>query len=89
MSKHTEGRWVRPAWPDMQPPVIAEQANGTFFICETRGCVRDSRANASLIAAAPDLLEACKLALKDLEAEMVWGNVRDALVAAISKAEGQ
>lgn len=40
-------------------------------------------------AAFTKLLEACKLALADLEAEMVWGSLRDRLVYVIKQAEGQ
>lgn len=45
----------------MQPPVVA--AGQTICRTDTGACPVDSRANARLIAAAPELLEACKAAL--------------------------
>lgn len=48
----------------------------------------NARANAALIASAPDLLAACKMAL-----HKNWGysrrKIRTALISAISKAEGK
>jgi len=46
---------------------------------------KESLANARLIAAAPELLEALKLALP-----LIWfGKEHDAIVAAIARAEGE
>jgi hypothetical protein len=45
-------------------------------------------ANAHLIAAAPDLLEACKYALQELEEEN-FPHTKDALTKALTKAEGR
>jgi hypothetical protein len=47
-----------------------------------------SREDCRVMWAGPALLDACKMALDDLKTEMVWGPVRDALTAAIEKAEG-
>jgi hypothetical protein len=83
---HTPGPWVVPAWPSKQPPVLKGgiDPRDSYPICKTIGCLADSRANAQLIAAAPDLYAALK-ALCDLE------DHDDALVqaglAAIAKAE--
>lgn len=49
-----------------------------------------SDADAALIEAAPDLLEACRLALAYIEQEETietWAQAQDALVHAIAKAE--
>lgn len=62
MSKHTPGPWAVPAWPNMQPPVVA--AGQTICRTDTGACPVDSRANARLIAAAPELMEALKLMIE-------------------------
>jgi hypothetical protein len=46
-------------------------------------------ANARLIAAAPELLEACNLALQRLQSYEIYGPERNACVAAIKKATGE
>ena len=46
-------------------------------------------ANAKLIAAAPELLEACERALGVLEDENIFGQARLLLTVAIKKATGQ
>lgn len=58
---------------------------GGYLICETV-----SLPNALLIAAAPDLLEACKKALDYLQRSDVYrdGDAYPALIQAITKAEG-
>ena len=68
---------------------------GDHVICTTPESIdrfEETRDNARLIAAAPDLLEACKMALGTLEAEPV--EIRkpmniSILRAAIAKAEGE
>lgn len=58
-----------------------------------RGCLlsKIDRANAKLIAAAPDLLEACKMAKKYLEPDLIepGRTVFWKLVEAIKKAESE
>ena len=82
MSKHTPGPWEADGEGYIFGP-------GTSMIAETRGWGDDSInevANARLIAAAPDLLEACKLALNAFEKNhcIDWND----LSRAIAKAEG-
>lgn len=48
-----------------------------------------AEANARLIAAAPELLEALKEALKDYDPAESWGSVIDKGLRAIAKAEGE
>ncbi len=57
------------------------------IICEVWGQEHDDAANASLIAAAPELLECCKLALNAFERNdaINWDDLR----RAIEKAEGK
>ena len=47
------------------------------------------RANAKLIAAAPELLAACELALQDMIRWGIFGPGRNAVEAAIKKARGE
>lgn len=49
----------------------------------------NQEADAKLIAAAPELLDACKLALKDMGAWGIHGPGRTAIEAAIKKAVGE
>jgi hypothetical protein len=49
----------------------------------------DAVSNACLIAAAPDLLEACEKALARFESEKMFGPDRVALEEAIKKAKGK
>jgi len=43
----------------------ADENEYVIAICPNEGTIRSSQANARLIAAAPELLEACKLLLKE------------------------
>lgn len=51
----------------------------------------DRTANARLIAAAPEMLEALRdtVAQLDHQGHLTWGDVRSLVIAAIAKAEGQ
>jgi hypothetical protein len=51
--------------------------------------VEEATANARLIAAAPELLEACGLALQTLQSQGIYGPARNACEAAIKKATGE
>jgi hypothetical protein len=60
-AKHTPGEWIdRNAHI---PHAAGEIYSGNEFICTTSG---NAKANAKLIAAAPDLLEACEKLLSEL-----------------------
>lgn len=68
MSAHTPGPWV--VADDSEPRTII-QCRAGGLICDTaiQETVAESRANNRLLAAAPELLEALRLALPALEAE--------------------
>ena len=54
LPKITGGPWTMPAWPTMQPPILAGMR---VFVCETRGCREDSRDNAEFIALTRNTIE--------------------------------
>lgn len=93
MSKHTAGRWwANEKRHDDYPTKISIETD-SYNICLVDGGL-DQQANANLIAAAPDLLEALEYALS------MWGdylpagnsNAMKAIKqarAAISKAKGE
>lgn len=83
--KHTPGKWIVNVWTTGRRTI--EQMNNTssnYPICEVHQMHNDEqRANANLIAAAPELLKACKSALL-----CVIGS-ETLLKKAITKAEGK
>ncbi|MDE2107323.1 MAG: hypothetical protein KGL39_59555 [Patescibacteria group bacterium] len=89
-SKHTPGPWKVDGAGQLLPFAIFGGPGSLTPVAEA-----DDKANARLIAAAPDLLKAAKLALsgtRELEQEdavhPVVKRFRAALRAAIAKAEG-
>jgi hypothetical protein len=93
MEKHTPGPWTN-NWIMRGPtPIVGQRANGEMIpgiagvICHIpEGCRNDEgAANCSLIAAAPELLEACKACVPLL----TTGLAADLIRAAIAKAEGK
>lgn len=96
MSKHTPGPWhvCTATHPDLGPirAVATQEGDGVDCVCivdQLPGC-DESTANALLIAAAPDLLEALKLADATLlGANMNAGVVERKVKAAIAKATGE
>lgn len=56
------------------------------YVTTYRFSVEEREANNKLIAAAPELLEACERALKVLEQENIFGQARLLLAQAIKKA---
>lgn len=87
---YTNGPWHKNTVENGKPKVFG---NDNFY-CVINGDKRES--NAHLIASAPDLLEACKVALDTLEkmttADFEIGHdrlIRDMLKTAIAKAEGR
>lgn len=71
--KHTSGPWV--------------SSSSTIVIAPNMGChnLEEATANASLIAAAPDMYEALRLVNLELTSVSTGGKVR----SAIAKAEGR
>lgn len=99
--KHTPGPWRlmnshKAGFLNVYTTHDTGELEATDFICEIGPGARNEgeiNANARLIAAAPELLEACKV-LADLctDAKCVqsvkWTSARDQARAAIQKAEG-
>lgn len=86
MSKHTPGPWM------VQNGKIVEKCYNGFVIADVRNAteVMADEANACLIAAAPELLEACKAYIRycdDGEGEIA--PMYKTMKAAIAKAEGE
>lgn len=64
--KHTEGSWEAGRWTSDEGPIIGVQVGLERQICRVSPVISaddQDEANALLIAAAPDLLEACRMAL--------------------------
>ena len=88
---HTPGPWFL-AWEDGKYGVVGSQCEGKL-VCIVGNNPNDGRndirkANATLIAAAPDLLAACKAAIHVVdshESRIEW----NLLIKAIAKAEGR
>ena len=82
-TSHTPGPWHTDGWENM---VINDQWGTTIVIApgSSTGTLGEMKANARLIAAAPDLLEA----VKNLLAGPNWPGARMTAEHAIAKAEG-
>ena len=88
MSKHTPGPWA--AWSPAQTPSVNPQ--GAAFVVGPARIMMDrssgfSLADADLIAAAPDLLEACEAHINALRSRIRNGNDRPEYAEAIYQAE--
>lgn len=97
MSNHTPGPWevLENTTPGYGYHVNAPSPVGydVAIVCQhNRGIGETEYANARLIAAAPELLEACRLALDELgflrNSSYAAAQVADACSAALAKAEG-
>ncbi len=90
---HTSGDWATKIFDDAQTLVLA---NGKYLVATCTSVDRD--ADAQLIAAAPELLEACRAAAKELHHATCRDNIQHThclrcralaqVCAAIAKAEG-
>ena len=97
MSKHTEGPWLREgntvyALMHFRWFKGVEQFKNRFWasVYKDKDVSEEEReANARLIAAAPELLEALNEAKQQITALCSAGDVPDSVNAAISKAEGE
>lgn len=91
-SKHTPGPWRRTLdWTSRYKTIFADR-NTQIAHLVVNGSVQTNseiEGNANLIAAAPDLLQACKDALLLAELYDIEGAAIDAARAAIAKAEGR
>jgi hypothetical protein len=88
-AKHTPGPWK---WNEKQDSIFSDNPEWKYsYIAKiaTGEDIRQEHANARLIAAAPELLEACKLAAASLDAVGVNNATLRIARAAIAKAEGQ
>ena len=91
----TPGPWHRNVDEEGHNPDICVTDRRGDILCDIGGGLLETRlANARLIAAAPDLLAACKEAAHRMRHHLVvaspWGNeVVEELEAAIAKAEGK
>lgn len=87
-AKHTPGPWVWQHWPDGQNTVATQATLGTVANVWTSGAGVDiDKANARLIAAAPELLEALQVAAERLGVRGHAMGAREAR-AAVAKAIG-
>lgn len=80
--KHTPGPWK-------YVKSIGVYAGDKWEIVSFGSCsTEEGHANAQLIAAAPDMLEACEMALQDMIRLGIFGPGRNAVESAIKKARG-
>lgn len=107
-SKHTPGPWMIDVGTRNQQFIRASRANGMRFIArmhpmgsrpayhdgdETEEPTEEAKANARLIAAAPEMLEALELIVSAQDTGIIadpagWTKAFDAASAAIAKANG-
>ena len=99
--KHTAGEWYLGSGKDDKHNIVTAEGNMIVFLDGRRPAINENEANARLIAAAPEMLEACKEALDVmitagicLEGYELWGKEKyDNKIAligqAIAKAEGR
>jgi hypothetical protein len=84
-------KWIVDPAEDL-PVAVIENTEDGLGICEIGKRTQENISNANLIAAAPDLLEACKEALAEMVDNMYDVDdhhpLADKLFAAINKAEG-
>ena len=87
MNTHTPGPWVNDGLNGSER--IDINAESGFYIAEVIGSMTAQEANAHLIAAAPDLLEALETLVKQAEGHKAVGAYWDEARAAIAKAKGE
>jgi hypothetical protein len=95
MSEFTPGPWVFNGWERVRP--VNGKDDGTDDICHVYGAGKPTEANGKLLAAAPELYEACDECLHALRALIVHGQLSDdsidylekKLNAALNKADGE
>ena len=87
MTQHTQGPWEVHINEDGNP-VDVYAVEGRKSIAKLAVYNPDRKANAAMIAAAPDLLEAANYLLDDMRLREVPTNCVQKLIRAIAKAEG-
>lgn len=75
---YTKGKWK-----------VKIEGINTFILTQPEIRIEETEANARLIASAPELLEACKLAVNEYHLDGNCANAIAELKQAISKAEGK
>lgn len=90
MSKHTDGSWeLFNLDSTTQPTEVGVRTNvGVDYLCRCYGNTEECKANARLIAAAPQMLAALKECAKQLAVMGATGHAEVAR-AAINKATGE
>lgn len=76
MPAHTPGPWSFPPWSSVVGSGVFAQPDpgrNTKMLAQVRSSVADAR----LMAAAPDMLTACKMALRALEFDLTGDGKRD------------
>ena len=84
MSNHTQGKWEMlgiSKYPDPQYIGVRFKDGTTKIICSV-GWDAEEKANARLITAAPDLLNACRLALASISEDCTGQHYRARLTVA-------
>ena len=77
MSKHTEGPWEVIEPENGLPVISANHEDIAFIRAPSYAYGPEIKANAKLIAAAPDLLEACEWLLDTLDSDSaIWCAIR-------------
>jgi len=95
-AKHTPGPWVIYAGNEGKPvihsPEYEKNAGGGIIgiaVLQTVGEESQRQANAALIAAAPELMNACQMAVNEMPGNEQGQKIASMLRAAIAKAEGK
>jgi len=89
MTNHTPGPWKRLTDEDGEIWVIADDDH-RYNIANMEGSCKECHANASLIAAAPELLQALSFAKSVIQSGEEWtGTCERVIQGAINKAKGK
>lgn len=86
MNKHTPGPWEVKTNSIGNPTV--ESSSSMFIICHTPLATNETRCNARLIAAAPEMLEALEHIIQTPEYSHLYPGTKELAEAAINKARG-
>lgn len=89
VSAHIPGPWVSSDRLTGGTIDVTPAMNPSIQVARVNGKAGEQEANAHLIAAAPDLLTALKLALAELDDQLVRVDCRATVEAAIAKATGK